>query len=351
MRLRRGLPSMLVIAVVAGIAALLMWAFLRGREELTREQAGERPITAPSRVRIEDGETVITVDRATQRISGLVAASLEPHVYQAEVKAYGTVVGLQDLVDVRNSFVAAKVHLEQARIELTVSRKEYERLKALHADHQNISDKALQAAEAKWRADEANARAAQAALHLVEDAARQRWGSVLAVSVSEASPAVDRLLRQQDLLMQLTLPPGTHLPSAPQTARVQVTDGTLISATLVSPSPHTDPRVQGLSFFYVASAATPRLVPGMNVLAYLPVGPQVSGVVIPAPAIVWWQGKAWVYVQQGADRFVRREVPTENQVHDGWFVTREFSAGDRLVVRGAQALLSEEFRARIQVRG
>jgi hypothetical protein len=129
------------------------------------------------------------------------------------------------------------------------------------------------------------------------------------------------------------------------------TDGTLISATLVSPSPHTDPRVQGLSFFYVASAATPRLVPGMNILAYLPVGPQVSGVVIPAPAIVWWQGKAWVYVQQGADRFVRREVPTENQVHDGWFVTREFSAGDRLVVRGAQALLSEEFRARIQVRG
>jgi len=160
-----------------------------------------------------------------------------------------------------------------------------------------------------------------------------------------------RPLQQQILLSQLTLPPGTPLPSAPQTARVQVTDGTLISATLVSPSPHTDPRIQGLSFFYVASAATPRLVPGMNVLAYLPVGPQVSGEVVPPPAIVWGHGKAWVYVQQGADRFVRREVPTENPVHDGWFVTREFSAGDRLVVRGAQALLSEEFRARIQVRG
>jgi hypothetical protein len=124
-----------------------------------------------------------------------------------------------------------------------------------------------------------------------------------------------------------------------------------LSPSTVFPSPHTDPRVQGLSFLYVASAVTPRLVPGMNVLAYLPLGPQVSGVVIPAPAIVWWQGKAWVYVQQGGDRFVRREVPTENPVHDGWFVMREFSAGDRLVARGAQALLSEEFRARIQVRG
>jgi len=340
-----------VIAAVAGIAALLMWAFLRGREELAREQAGERPITAPSRMRIEDGETVVTLDRATQTTIGIVAAPPEPLAYQEQMKAYGTVMTLQDLVDVRNSFVSAKVHVEQARIELTVSRKEYERLKALHADNQNISDKTMQAAEAKWRADEANARAAQETLYLVENTARQWWGGVLGAWVSEASPVVDRLLRQQDLLLQLTLSPSTPLSSAPQTARVQAPDGTLVAATLVSPSPYTDPRLQGMSFFYVTSTATPRLVPGMNVLAYLPAGPQVSGVVVPAPAIVRWQGKAWVYMQQGSDRFVRREVPTDKPVNDGWFVTTEFSVGDRLVVTGAQALLSEEFRSRIQVGG
>jgi hypothetical protein len=104
-----------------------------------------------------------------------------------------------------------------------------------------------------------------------------------------------------------------------------------------------------MSFFYVASAPTPGLLPGMNVLAYMPVGPQVAGVTVPAPSIVWWQGKAWVYVKKGPDHFVRHAVPTEHPVKDGWFVVNGFSAEDRLVVRGAQLLLSEEFRSQIQV--
>jgi len=198
------------------------------------------------------------------------------------------------------------------------------------------------------------------ALHLLEDAARQRWGSVLAVSVSEASPAVDRLLRQQDLLLQLTLPPGTPLPSAPQTARVQVTDGTLISSHTGLPSPHADPRIQGLSFFYVASAATPRLVPGMNVLAYLPVGPQVSGVVIPAPAIVWGQGKTWSMSNReliaSCDvKFPQRTRYTMDVRHEGfsagidlWCAVRKpcsprsFARGFRSGMKGARDMKPEE---------
>jgi hypothetical protein len=87
----------------------------------------------------------------------------------------------------------------------------------------------------------------------------------------------------------------------------------------------------------------------MNVLAFVPAGPSRPGVMVPARAAVWWQGKASVYLEKGTGHFVRREIPTETPVGEGWFVTGGFSPGDKVVVKGAQLLQSEEFRSQIQV--
>jgi hypothetical protein len=68
----------------------------------------------------------------------------------------------------------------------------------------------------------------------------------------------------------------------------------------------------------------------------------MKGLIVPTPAVVWSEGKAWVYQQTATDRFARRAVPTDIPVKRGFFVTEGFSPGDKLVVQGAQALLSEE---------
>ncbi len=85
------------------------------------------------------------------------------------------------------------------------------------------------------------------------------------------------------------------------------------------------------------------MLSGMNVLAHLPSGPKVRGIIIPAVAVVWWQGRAWVYVQTEADRFARREVPMDVPIVEGWFVMKGFSAGAHVVISGAQILLTKEF--------
>jgi hypothetical protein len=80
----------------------------------------------------------------------------------------------------------------------------------------------------------------------------------------------------------------------------------------------------------------------VNLLAHLYVGNQMQGVIVPTSAVVWSEGKAWVYRQTASDRFTRRSVPTDIAVERGLFVAQGVSPGDRVVTQGAQALLSEE---------
>jgi len=227
---------------------------------------------------------------------------------------------------------------------------EYERLQTLHDDDRNVSDKALQAAEAIWRADDAGTQAAREALAAVERNARQQWGDPLALAVTVGSPLFERLAARREILLQVSLPAGVAIGKPPQTARVQDANNSLRSAALVSPAQRTDARLQGASFFYVAEAEG--LMPGMTVIVLLPVeaqAAQAQGVVVPASAVVWWQGKAWVYVAQQKDHFVRREIATDHPLEDGWFAAQGFAASEAVVIKGAQLLLSDEFRAQIQV--
>jgi hypothetical protein len=53
-------------------------------------------------------------------------------------------------------------------------------------------------------------------------------------------------------------------------------------------------------------------------------------------------------LQTGADKFARREVALEDPASGGWFTT-SVDADDKVVTRGAQMLLSEEFKSQIRV--
>ncbi|MCL5965905.1 MAG: efflux RND transporter periplasmic adaptor subunit [Deltaproteobacteria bacterium] len=350
MRLPRGVKIALTVCVLAGICAVLVWAYLVGRKDLAEEKERERPVKTASRVSTTGGETAVTLDRETQARIGIVAVPLKTTRHAGEIKAYGTVLPLQDLAGFMTGYASAKGRLEEAQASLDASRKEYERLKTLHEEDRNVSDRVLEAGEAKWRADLAGVRAAQDALRSLEGIAAQKWGNVIAGWIVAGSPPLERLIRQRDFLVLVTLPSGTSLPSPPKSARVRGPSGDSVRSRFVSSAPATDPRIQGMSFFYLAPGGrTSPLLPGMNVAAFLAVGPKREGTMIPAAAVVWWQGKGWIYLQKGPIRFFRRDIATDTPVGEGWFVTSRFAPGDRLVVTGAQLLLSEEFRSRIQV--
>lgn len=337
------------ILIAGGVLALLVWVSVAGRQEAATEAQREHPIESPSRVSIQNGEHTIQMDQADQARNGIAVSPPQLTSRRHEYRGSAAVLAVQELIDLRNNFLSVRSQLEKVQASLDVSRRAYERVKALYEDEQNASARAAQAAEGTMRSDEAALKAAQDSYQLAENSVHQRWGSVIANWVLSGSSEFDRLVRQENLLIQVTLPAGSDIP-APQNASLVTSAGKILSAKLVGPLPWLDPRIQAPVFVYV----TPRradLIPGMSLLALLPAGASARGMVIPRLAVVLWQGKAWAYVQIALDKFARREVSTEMPVEDGWFVTKGFTSEQKVVVSGAQQLLSEEFRSQIQVGG
>jgi len=323
---------------------LLVFAFLTGCTSVRDkdDEEGGRGLAKKetAKISIEKGQTILTVDTSTQARLGLETATLMAAVTRAQVIAPAVVLPFQDLASSRSSYVAARTQLDKARVQTEVTRKEYTRLKALFEQNQNVSQKSLQSTEGVLRANEMDEGSALQQLKLEESVIRQEWGSVTAKWVVDGSPELNRILDQREALVQVTVPQNASFAVA-KAISLEIRDGTQMEADLVSTFLRIDPRIQGRGYLY-RTRSQPGLAPGTNLVAHLSVGGQMKGVIVPSSAIVWSEGKAWVYQQLASDRFTRRTVATDLPVENGFFASQGFSPGDKVVSQGAQSLLSEE---------
>lgn len=337
------LIGILIVITAISIAAVVYMAAGRPDTDEDKQEA----VKAPSHVSVQNRQTVITLDAAAQAREGIRVEPLTGTTSHVELRATAVLLAVNELATLRNSYVAARTKLNRDEVDLATSRSQYERTKTLYDQNQNMSLKALQDAEAAYRNNQAQVTADQQDAKLQLDTIRQRWGDAVAKWVSGSTPTLDAILEQRELLAQVVFPPG-EVASAPATLKLTAPGNNLIQARLVSPLPQANPQIQGISFLYLVPNR-PGMAVGMNLVVQVPVGKPVTGVIVPQSAVVWWQGKAWVYIATSATTFTRREIPTDNPVSIGYFVPGSmFAAGTKLVTADAQALLSEEFRSQIQ---
>ena len=340
--------KLLVAAAVVACSVLLGWGILAGRDEAAVETQRERAIKVPVRVSGRNGDPVITLDAETQQRSGIETGVLPSTPHPEQLRAYGMVLDVARLIELSNNYANAKAQVQTAQAKLAMSKPAFERAEKLFNETHVVSQAQLQAAEAAFGTDQASLAAAQAQVRTLTATAYQEWGSVLGKSLVDESPMIKALIERQSFLLQITLPPGVILSSPPVTASIEIGKAARGEITFVSPATRIDPKIQGLSFFYAAAAET-GVLPGMNVLAFLPSGKSVEGVGVPASAIVWWQGRAWVYRRTGDETFTRVAIATDLPAPGGGYVANDVTKDAEIVTHGAQLLLSEEFRAQIQV--
>ncbi len=153
--------------------------------------------------------------------------------------------------------------------------------------------------------------------------------------------------QDKEVLIEVTAPSQESIDSAPETAWIEMSNGTRAIAQLVDSSIASREKKQVL--LYRTPKELLNQITGSDVLPIsLPLRQSTQGIVVPRSAVVWWKNKAWIYMQQNPGRFVRREIPSNVLVKEGWFVPKE-SLPEKvgIVTQGAQSLLSEEFASQI----
>jgi hypothetical protein len=351
MIVRLGATNRRSLSVIAVVLAILGTGLAMRHVVVTPSRAdddddADNTAAAPSRVTVTDGIVTLTLDAAARQNGGIRTAALALRSSPGTVTAYGTVLDAAPLTALNNRYLDAKAQLRMAEAKLAVSRAAYERAKALYKDRQSISEAQMQSAGGTFAVDDASEAAAQSRLATVMASAQQSWGPVLGQALIAGAPLIDDLIRRRTYLVRVTLPPDAVLAQAPAAASARLGGGASVALRFVSPATATDPRIQGMTYFYQAPAVD-GVLPGLNVVASLPEAPAAPGVIVPAAAVVWLQGKAWLYVRTGTDTFVRRPIEPDHPGPDGSYVVTSLPAGTRAVVVGAQMLLSEEFRAQL----
>lgn len=410
--MNRTLKVLLAVVLAAGLMLLIV-AFIGGRAELAREHERERSIKVPPRIsRNANGDAIVTVDHETQVRIGLKTEAVSKQTVYPEIAAYGRLLedpdgsfvvrapvagvlrrgprewpGLGEVladgqslgvieprlvpferVDLAARVTNANGDVEALQATLAASKAAYDRAKTLNADDKNMSDRAVQEAEARVKADEARLNAARRNVTQLEAAAKTqagvtgpmplvaRAGEVVEViarpnEAVESGQPILRVARFDTMLARVDLPAGEVAGSNISVARIapvgreeQPVRGERVALASIA-----DPRTLGEGYLFRVAGLGGILRPGAAVTAYLQVaGKPVTGFLIPPSAVVRSVGKTWIYKQVAEDKYSRQEVTLDRSTGRGWLVTG-LTERDRVVTVGAQMLLSEEQKSQIQI--
>lgn len=322
------------------VLAAVVAATLGNVSHARADEDDEHPIvsTAAQISHNAAGQVVIAIRPAAQKRSGLSAELLKPVRRRVEARAYGFVLDPGPLSTLNSELATARAALDR-------SRAQYHRTRHLYAEHRNASQRDLQSAQASYLTDNSRFEALKQQL-------RDQWGSKIAELSSQArSQLVDALIERHQAIARVTVPIGKPVADDPAIAKVVVLghERQPLGARAVYSAPTVEQKIQGQSFLLLLATRKFLVRPGIAVSAYLPLSRQTElGVIVPRSAVLRYAGKDWVYQELSGNRFVRRKIMPAEISEEGYFVT-DLAPGTRVVIAGAQALLSQELKAQIRV--
>lgn len=328
----------ILTSVVVGGLLWTLWLGVRKQKEKPAPDEAAATEGAPKEEEKPE-DFVVMLEKEKWQALDLEKGQPEKTELKPQRVAFGRVLDPTPLVTLDGDLAAAEAAL-------AASRAEYERTQKLLAAGENTSRKVAEAAEAQFRTDEIKA----TSLHRT---AQLDWGPAFGtLDATARREFVEQLVRGEASLIRVDLLPADALAEQPKSARLLVLgreDQPIVTES-ITPAADVDPRTQAQGFLLHVDKPPFPLRAGMALTAWLelPQKPR-AGFAVPRSAVLRHDGRAWVYVQEEEEKFVRKPVTLDTPLEDdkGWFIAEGggINADDVLVVTGGASLLSEELKA------
>ena len=298
--------------VVLGLAAC------GGKADKARDQSADETKPALG-VALKEEER----DKLGVELGNVAAATFQP-----------TLDGAARIIDAQ-AVVVAMADLDKATAEARTSDVALKRARDLYRADKTVSAETLEAAERQAAGDQAQLAVARAHASL-------EFGAAPWLAADRREPLLAALARGDMLVVSASFPSGLPAvrPANLALRRIGTQIGEFWITTDIWTGP-SDPSVPGPTLLALLSTPT-GLSYGERLIASVATGPEVSGSVVPASAVVLAGGEAWCYVAESEDVLARRRVDLGRPVPQGYFQMSGFAPGEHVVVAGAGLLLARE---------
>ncbi len=345
--------KIILLLLIIGMGVLTYSTIDHGGGKLNSSETGpdigdDDDDDIPSRVVNVEGRIAVRLDTVLQKQNGIQTHLLESMEIHTEVDAFGRVLNINGLVELRSRINRLNGEKNIVLSELSAANKKLTRLKILHKEAANISTRQLQEVEAVTLIKKAKLNTLNMELRDVRTQAEQVWGAVLISWVLDnQTDPFEKVLIGEEVIVFVALRVEDTLPDDIKIIYIG-RNGNRSSAQeayYISPAIKSDHLLQGETYYFRADTNKSQYRADMHVHVWVPQSAEtLSGVFIPESAVIWSNGKSWVYVKESEELFLKRVINDPVEMGNGVFVPGGLTAGDEVVTSGAQMLLAEEYR-------
>ncbi|MCF6202286.1 MAG: hypothetical protein L3J59_01250 [Methylococcaceae bacterium] len=291
---------------------------------------------------------ILYITEETQKISGLKTLKAIEVDFNPEIISYGKAISISPLLKIRNNYFSSLILQNDLKVRLSQMNKNISRSRELH-QNEIVSTRKLQKQLSQWHSEKALYDKNTYQTQLMLTTSKLKWGELLTKwATKKKSPHFDRLISGKSTLLKITMPANKILPPEINTIHISPSGNrnSAVKAIFINTLASIDNFSQGHQYIFLSNNS--HIKTGMNFTAWLPQKKQnQKGVIIPDSSLVWHLGQSFVFIKTDEEHFEHRNISHPIKTINGYYIGNQINKGESIVTKGAQMLLSYEFKSEI----